>query len=337
MPTSPYAQPKGFPDVHYLPVTHQAQDGSHNSGLSMEAGYPSPNFSSPGFSSQASPGPFKSLEEVRSFHEMKQEDAIMKHRIRLLKFILRLATLLLALYMIATMSLTFRKYFNTRHIIIDVPGPTGPRGPWAGQTKTWPTTVLLVTSTLSFIISAVVMASYVRGVHAANAAHEYGSYLGFGIFAAHVGMWIAVAVAYRTGKDGNDLWGWTCDERAMNIQKAFERVINFKRYCDIQTSSWITSVAQAVLMVFGIQLKALSTIHVVSDLHDETDDEMGHLRRRYRDLVVRLHSRRPSRTCRIVGSTGTLRELEPALRVELVVSHPQEMRDARWVVRCCQS
>lgn len=77
MPTSPHAQLKGFPDVHYLPVTQQkAQDGSYNNGLSMEAGYPSPNFSSPGFSSQASPGPFKSLEEVKSFHEMKQEDAV---------------------------------------------------------------------------------------------------------------------------------------------------------------------------------------------------------------------------------------------------------------------
>ena len=180
----------------------------------------------------------------------------MKHRIRLLKFILRLATLLLALYMIATMSLTFRKYFNTRNTVIDVPGPTSPRGPWAKQTKTWPTTILLVTSTLSFIISAVVMVSYLRGIQAANVAHEYGSYLGFGIFAAHVGMWIAVAVAYRAGKDSNDLWGWTCDEKAMNIQKPFEKVINFKRYCDIQTSSWITSVAQAILMVLYVAVHA---------------------------------------------------------------------------------
>ena len=76
MSTLPYAQPKGFSDVHYLPVTNQAQDGSYNNGLNMEAGYPSPNFSSPGLSSQASPGPFKSLEEVRNFHEMKQEDAV---------------------------------------------------------------------------------------------------------------------------------------------------------------------------------------------------------------------------------------------------------------------
>lgn len=65
-------------------------------------------------------------------------------------------------------------------------------------------------------------------------------------------MWIAVAIAYRAGKDGDDLWGWACDERAMRIQKPFERVVNFKRYCDVQTSSWITSLAQAALMVLYV-------------------------------------------------------------------------------------
>jgi hypothetical protein len=158
--------------------------------------------------------------------------------------------------MIATMSLTFHKFFTTRNTLVSVPGPNGgaltPRGPWAKNTKLWPTTVLLVTSTLSFIISAIVMASYLRGVRAANAAHDYGSYLGFGIFAAHVGMWIATAVVYRTGKDGNDLWGWSCDERAMRIQKPFENVIDFKRYCNVQTSSWVTSLAQAVLMCLTV-------------------------------------------------------------------------------------
>jgi hypothetical protein len=154
--------------------------------------------------------------------------------------------------MVATMSLTFRKYFTTRNTLIAVPGPNGTsttRGPWARQTKTWPTTVLLVTSSVSFIISAVVMAAYIRSIRAANAAHEYGSYAGAAVFAAQVGMWIAVAAAYRAGKSTEDLWGWTCDEKAMRIQKPFERVVNFKRYCDIQTSSWVTSVAQAVLMV----------------------------------------------------------------------------------------
>lgn len=95
-----------------------------------------------------------------------------------------------------------------------------------------------------------------RGTKAANTAHEYGSYVGSGILATHVGMWIAVAVAYRAGKDGNDLWGWACDERAMGIQKAFEGVVDFRRYCDVQTSSWITSLAQAAVMVLSVAVYA---------------------------------------------------------------------------------
>jgi hypothetical protein len=159
--------------------------------------------------------------------------------------------------MIATMSLTFRKYFNTRNIFLEVPdskSPTGliTRGPWAKKTKTWPTTILLVTSAVSFIISAIVMAAYVRGIKAANTAYDYGTYLSAAVFATHVGMWIAVAVAYRAGKDSNDLWGWTCDEKALKIQKPFERVINFKRYCDIQTSSWVTSLLQAGVMILYV-------------------------------------------------------------------------------------
>lgn len=213
----------------------------------------------------------KSYSQYRLVHQMLMSSdfhhvQLLKRRIRILKFLLRIATLVLALYMIATMSLTFHKFFSTRNYVIDVADPkTGTfvtRGPWAKNTKTWPTTVLLVTSVISFIISAVVVAAYVRSVRASNAAYEYGSYLSVGIFATHVGMWIAVAAAYRAGKDSNDLWGWTCDERAMRIQQPFENVINFKRYCDIQSSSWITSLAQAVLMLLTVAIYAWAYVRL---------------------------------------------------------------------------
>lgn len=252
MPSSPFGPSK---DVSYVPISYQAKDGTYSGVPGTEKGHPSPAFSSPGLSSMASPGPFQSLEQVRNFHEMKESDAVLKRRIRLLKFFLRLFTLILALYMIATMSLTFHKFFTTRNELRTVPGKGNTlitRGPWAKETKLWPTTVLLVTSSISFLVSAVVMAAYIRGIEAANAAHEYGSYLGVGVFAAHVSMWIAVAAAYRAGKGGEDLWGWTCDERAMDIQEQFAEVINFKRYCDVQTSSWITSLAQATLLLLSV-------------------------------------------------------------------------------------
>jgi hypothetical protein len=76
MPDSPYGQPKAGSDTRYVPLAHQAGGGIYNRVSNMEATYPSPNFQSPALSSLASPGPFKSMEQVKSFHAMKQNDAV---------------------------------------------------------------------------------------------------------------------------------------------------------------------------------------------------------------------------------------------------------------------
>lgn len=71
IPTSPYDQRKEHSDIRYLPISHQSQDGMYDRVPGTEAGHPSP-----ALSSLASPGPFKSLEQVRSFHEMKESDVV---------------------------------------------------------------------------------------------------------------------------------------------------------------------------------------------------------------------------------------------------------------------
>lgn len=73
---SPYGQSKKRSDIRYVPVSHQPRDGIYNRVPGTETGYPSPAFSSPGLSTLASPGPSKSLEEVKSFSDMKQTDAV---------------------------------------------------------------------------------------------------------------------------------------------------------------------------------------------------------------------------------------------------------------------
>jgi hypothetical protein len=76
LPTSSYDRSKEISDVRYVPMSHRTPDGVYNRVPANEAGHPSPAFSSPGLSSLASPGPFKNLEEVKSFSEMKQSDAV---------------------------------------------------------------------------------------------------------------------------------------------------------------------------------------------------------------------------------------------------------------------
>ena len=53
---------------------------------------------------------------------------------------------------------------------------------------------------------------------------------------AHLIVWIGTTAAYRVGRTGNDLWGWTCSDKADSIQEEFAAVVDFSRFCDIQVS-----------------------------------------------------------------------------------------------------
>ena len=172
------------------------------------------------------------------------------------------------------MSLTFHKFFSTRDSLADVvtaefPGPGGAagggggtngapssttrRGPWANGSILWPTTLLLVTSIVSFLVASIVMFSYLRGIRTANAASQYGSYFSATVLIANTGLWIAVAVAYRAGRTRSDLWGWSCETDVQErLQQFFIDVVDFEQYCNVQTSSWIASMLQAVVMVFFV-------------------------------------------------------------------------------------
>jgi hypothetical protein len=43
--------------------------------------------------------------------------------------------------------------------------------------------------------------------------------------------WIVVAILYRVGKTGDDLWGWACSPVAERIQPGFEGLVNFGSVC----------------------------------------------------------------------------------------------------------
>ena len=84
----------------------------------------------------------------------------------------------------------------------------------------------------------IILASYLRGIRHANKTNNTVGTAGFVIeMGAHIAVWIATAAAYRVGKTGNDLWGWTCSTKAAAIQSEFEVVINFQSFCDVQVRS----------------------------------------------------------------------------------------------------
>lgn len=64
------------PEVRAVRVSHQRKDGLYNSLSGTEAAYPSSAPLSPDLSTDVSPGPFKSLDEVKSFNHMKSTDTV---------------------------------------------------------------------------------------------------------------------------------------------------------------------------------------------------------------------------------------------------------------------
>lgn len=76
------------------------------------------------------------------------------------------------------------------------------------------------------------MIAYLReGVKAANKIHSFEFIFETGVEGGHVLLWIIVAVLYRVGKTGHDLWGWACSPLAEKIQPNFEGIVNFDQVC----------------------------------------------------------------------------------------------------------
>ena len=185
--------------------------------------------------------------------------------------------------MCVTLSIFLRTHRDIRTLYLP-PHPVT-RGPWHKDSKTWPTYLLLVTSILSCGSSAIVVFMYLQSVKSANRAVAKLSNLQYLLFISHVAVWIGTAIAYRRGKDGTDLWGWSCKDEAQKvIQLFFDDVVDFKLLCaiqvrgfasifndqfdlrysnilqilwvhplrQIQTSSWAVSLVQVILTTLNV-------------------------------------------------------------------------------------
>ena len=78
------------------------------------------------------------------------------------------------------------------------------------------------------------MAMYLKSIKAANKAVAQTGNMAYGLYVVEISVWIATAVAYRKGKDGVDLWGWSCTKQAEIIQPFYRDKVNFALFCRIQ-------------------------------------------------------------------------------------------------------
>jgi len=113
----------------------------------------------------------------------------------------------------------------------------GGRGPWAKQTSLWPSILLISTSSTTALIGLLVLLAYLRSIRTANHMAILNATIILTVEVAGFIFWIVVAILYRTGKTGKDLWGWACSPVALQIQPNFAGIVDFDGICQKGVSS----------------------------------------------------------------------------------------------------
>jgi hypothetical protein len=169
----------------------------------------------------------------------------MKKRVRTMRLVVRMLAFALSCFMLYSQVYMLNKYLSTRGIVREG------RNAWATTTTIWPTIVLLVSSAVTVLVTAFTLLSYAWGVKKANWA-AIKIYMPWVIVevVGHVAVWIGTVIAYRVGKTGSDLWGWSCSNKAQGIQIHFLEV-DFSFACNLQSDAWFVSIAQMVLILIS--------------------------------------------------------------------------------------
>jgi len=211
-----------------------------------------PPAASPPQSDPNDPQPWNAKPE--GFSALVEQDATLKHRIRVLRLISRVFSAILSFAAFVPLALTVHKYLSTRNIYQVVQTATGPvnRTAWAFNSKSWPTYMYFALALISVALEVFVIANYaLRGYKAANRAAKITSYFHYLDIGGNIIVWVVIVSIYRYEKNAhgshNDLWGWTCSSQAQLIQKAFAKEVQFNQYCNIQSGGFAAGVVHIVV------------------------------------------------------------------------------------------
>ena len=167
----------------------------------------------------------------------------LKYRIRLLRVISRVISVIVSGATVAPLAMTLIKFFQTRNQELTVDGEQ--RTAWASGTIAWYTYLYFSVSTVSFILQSAILIAYcVGGVKKANKASTFSGIWTGVLMVFHIMIWAISIGIYRYGKipkDGRfrDLWGWTCSAAASEIQSQVTN-INYSEYCTAQVSQTLS-------------------------------------------------------------------------------------------------
>ena len=148
------------------------------------------------------------------------------------------------------MAYVLYKYYTTKDIA--APGRTSP---WATDTQLWPAFTLLAGSVVTFIIDLVSIIA--ACCHKSKRARKVEDGLGYVAYGFYVVKWVVVATLYLVGKTSKDLWGWSCDVRAAEIQEFYKTDLDFSRLCMEQVSRVVCFLVGFLLTGVGRLLRRI--------------------------------------------------------------------------------
>lgn len=205
--------------------------GEQSAPLYHQQGAPVPNYQQPtAYDPKAPIYATKPVQYSPSISKARQLFTKFRRYLKIVAFISNLISAGLSFLMLGQMGYMTVMYLGTK----DKSRPDGKGGvlqPWDADTKTWPTYMLLTASTVTCFGSLI----QVLRCCCSSRTKTMFSVL---YYLVHFGIWAGIAVAYRLGKTGKDLWGWSCDMEGGPRAKLFQDVLNYEQMCNIQVCSY---------------------------------------------------------------------------------------------------
>jgi len=180
--------------------------------------------------------------EIDSLANLERKDRAIKQRIRTLRFLSRIASLILSSFIIGSLTYALVKYYLTRNHII-----SGNVHPWVTPTTLWPTFLLLGIAVTTFFMNFITLCSYLCGVERANKTNSVASYVGYITLAIHVVVWaVGMGLFKMASVAEHDLWGYSCGSLSDQIQPEVQSYLDFGKLCTVQSGAWYSMVLEVI-------------------------------------------------------------------------------------------
>ncbi|MCJ1246745.1 hypothetical protein MMC30_003954 [Trapelia coarctata] len=157
------------------------------------------------------------------------EQEIRKTRkfIRTVRLLSRTGSAIFNSIMFAIMAFVTSVFLSTRLDKVDG------RNVWPAESNTWPTYMLLTASLVTLVVEISVLCFYWFRFSRAETSWKLVLVENL----VHFSMWLVVTFLYRYEKRLKDVWGWSCSDVGMVIQKDLNGPVNFEKLCGLQVGN----------------------------------------------------------------------------------------------------